>query len=102
MERLVEDIILPNLYFSNLFTCVECMKGKLIFKVRKSKMAKCKGILELIYIDICGHFAPPTFGGYKYFISFIDDFSYFGYVELIHEKSDSLIAFKKFKVKMEQ
>ena len=33
MERLVKDEILPNCDFSDLSTCVECVKGKLTFKV---------------------------------------------------------------------
>ena len=39
-------------------------------------------------------------GGYRYSITFIDDFSYHGHVEIIHEKSDSLVAIKEFKVKI--
>ena len=39
-------------------------------------------------------------GGYKYFITFIDYFSCYGHVELIHEKSNSLKAFNVFKAKM--
>ena len=52
-------------------------------------------------MEICGPFTPTTLGGYRYFITFTDDFSSYRYVELIHEKSDSLIPFKEFKVKME-
>ncbi|WJZ89460.1 hypothetical protein VitviT2T_008680 [Vitis vinifera] len=44
---------------------------------------------------------PTTLGGSKYFITFIDDFSRYGYVELIHQKSDSLNVFKAFKAKVE-
>ena len=33
-------------------------------------------------------------------MTFIDDFSHYGHVELIREKSDSLVGLKKFKVKM--
>ena len=44
---------------------------------------------------------PTTLGGYKYFITFIDDFSRYGYVELIHEKSNSLNVFKAFKATVE-
>ena len=101
MERLVKDEILPNLDFSYLSTCVECVKGKLISKVRKDKIARCGDVLELIHIDICGPFTPTTFGGYRYFITFTNDFSHYGHVELIYKKSDSLVAFKEFKVKME-
>ena len=48
-----------------------------------------------------GPLAPTTLGGHKYFITFIDDFSRYGYVELIHENFDSLIVFKAFKAKVE-
>ena len=44
---------------------------------------------------------PTTLGGYKYFITFIDDFSRYGYVELIHQKSNSLNVFQAFKAKVE-
>ena len=59
----------------------------------------CLGLF--IYIYICGSFTPLAMGGYKYFITFIDDYSHYGFVELIHEKSDSLEAFKAFKSKFE-
>lgn len=58
-------------------------------------------LLELIHIDIYGHFTPPTLGGYRFFITFIDDFSRDGYVELIREKYDALVTFNDFKVRME-
>ena len=40
-------------------------------------------------------------GGYKYFITFLDDYSRYGFVELIREKFESLEAFKAFKAKVE-
>ena len=51
--------------------------------------------------DICGHLTPTALEGYKYFITFIDDFSRYGHVKLIHEKFDSLNVFKAFKAKVE-
>ena len=54
-------------------------------------------MLELIHIDICGPISPASMGGYRYFITFIDDFSRFGWIELIQEKTNSLDAFKSFK-----
>lgn len=36
-----------------------------------------------------------------YFIIFIDDFSRYGYVDYICNKSNALTAFKEFKMKME-
>ena len=40
-------------------------------------------------------------GGYTYFITFIDDYSYYGFVELIREKFESLEAFEA-KVELQQ
>ena len=101
MERLVNDGILSNLDFSDLSTCVECVKGKLTSKERKDKIARCGDVLGLIYTDICGPFTPTALGGYRYFITFTNDFSHYGHVELIREKSNYLVSFKEFKVKME-
>ena len=101
MERLVKDGILPNLNFFDLSTCVECVKMKLTSKVQKDKTARCGDVLELIHIDICGPFTLTALGGYMHFITFTDDFSRYEHVELIREKSDSLVAFKELKVKME-
>ena len=61
----------------------------------------CGGTLDLIHTDICGPLTPTALGVYKYFITFIDDLSRYGYVELIHEQSDSLNVFKAFKAKVE-
>ena len=70
-------------------------------KTRKEKIDRCGSTLNLIHTNICGHLTPTTLGDYKYFITVIDDFSRYGYVELIHEKFDSLNVFKAFKAKVE-
>ena len=38
------------------------------------------------------HFDTPTINGEKYFITFIDDFSRYSYIYLLHEKFQSLNA----------
>ena len=54
-------------------------------------------LLESIHTDLCGPFVPPAMGGYKHFITFIDDFSRYGHIKLIREKSESLDACNIFK-----
>lgn len=54
-------------------------------------------MLDLIHTDICGPFTHAAIGGYRYFITFINDFSRYGHVELLTEKSESLSAFQAFK-----
>ena len=70
-------------------------------KTRNEKIDRYGSTLDLIHIDICGPLTITTLGGYKYFIIFINDFSRYGYIELIHKKSDSLNVFKAFKAKVE-
>ena len=65
------------------------LKGKLIAKIRNAKADRCIDLFGVIHIDICEPFTPPAMGGYKYFITFIDDYSHYGFVELIREKSKS-------------
>ena len=88
-------------FFSKFDTCVDCIKGKLITKVRNAKIDRCTKLLRVILTDICGLFTPLAIGGYKYFFTFIDDYSRYGFVKLIREKSKSLEAFKAFQVKVE-
>ncbi|RVX08106.1 Retrovirus-related Pol polyprotein from transposon TNT 1-94 [Vitis vinifera] len=50
---------------------------------------------------ICGPFPTPSWNGQQYFITFIEDYSRYGYLYLIHEKSQSLDVFKNFKAEVE-
>ena len=60
----------------------------------KSVEQKTK-ILELIHSDLCDFHSTPSLGNKKYVITFIDDFSKFCYVYLLHTK-DRLLNFLSF------
>ncbi|KAH9657228.1 Integrase catalytic domain-containing protein [Citrus sinensis] len=75
--------------------------GKLTAKTRKERTQRSQQVLELVHTDICGPFTHIAIGGYKYFITFIDDFSRYGHVELLVEKSESLSVFQAFKANVE-
>jgi len=96
----VLDEILEPLDLSDFKVCVECIKGKWT-NIRKLGVERAKDILELIHTDICGPFPTPSWNGQQYFISFIDDYSRYGYLYLIHEKSQSLDIFNCFKAEVE-
>ena len=51
--------------------------------------------------DIYGPFPTAAWNGQQYFIMFIDDYSRYGYLYLIHEKSQSLDMFKSYKAEVE-
>jgi len=47
-----------------------------------------------VYTDIFGPFSVVSWNGHRYFITFTDDYSRYGYLYLIYEKSQSLNMFK--------
>ena len=86
LERLVKDGILPNLDFTDLGVCMDCIKGKQTKHTKKGATRSTK-LLEIIHTDICGPFDASSFGREKYFITFINDFLCYTYIYLLHEKS---------------
>ncbi|KAJ4710364.1 Retrovirus-related Pol polyprotein from transposon TNT 1-94 [Melia azedarach] len=100
IERLVLDEILDPLDFTDFDICVNCIKGKQTNK-RRFEANRILDVLELIHTDICGPFPTVAWNGQQYFIMFIDDFSRYGYIYLIHEKSQALDVFKNYKAEVE-
>jgi len=59
-------------------------------------MFKVAKLLKLIHIDL-GDFYSSPFGGKKYYVAFIDDFSRYCQVHLLHTRSEALEKFRIFK-----
>ena len=95
VERLINSRILPHLDSDDLEIFVACVKEKLT-KTKKNGATHSQNLLEIVHTDISGPYSS-TLCGNKYFITFIDDFSRYGYVFFIKEKSDALEMFKVFR-----
>jgi len=54
----------------------------------------------LVYTNICDPFPVASWNGHRYFITFIDDYSRYEYLYLIHEKSQSLDMLKIYKTEV--
>ncbi|RVW81185.1 Retrovirus-related Pol polyprotein from transposon TNT 1-94 [Vitis vinifera] len=80
--------------------CIYVGDGKQT-KTKKLGANRATDVLELIHTDICGPYPTASWNGQQYFITFIDDYSRYGYLFLIHEKSQSLDVFKTFKAEVE-
>ena len=81
IKRLVNDGVLSTLDYTDFEICVDCIKGKQTNKSKKNAN-RSSNILEIIHTDIC---CPDTdMPGQKYFITFIDDYSRYMYVYLLH------------------
>ena len=57
---------------------------------------KSKGVLKLIQIDVCGPLNVRDREDFKYFITFIDDYSRYDYVHLLHHNSEAFEKIKEF------
>ena len=100
IERLIKKSILSPLEFLDLEQCINCIKGKCVKKINKDAKRRA-GILEIIHIDICGPFPIKSVDGYDSFITFTYDYSHYGYIYPIKERSEALDKFKIFKAKVE-
>ena len=60
------------------------------------------GILEIIHTDVCGPMSVEARGGYRYFLTFTDDLSRYGYIYLMKHKSETFEKFKEFQSEVEK
>ena len=97
---MIKKSILSPLEFLDLEQCIDCIKGKYVKKIKKDTK-RSAGILEIVHTDICDPFPMKSVDGYDLFITFTDDYSRFGYIYLIKERSEALDKFKIFKAEIE-
>ncbi|GJW66094.1 retrotransposon protein, putative, ty1-copia subclass [Tanacetum coccineum] len=60
-----------------------------------------EGLLNLVHTDVCGPFRSATKDGKRYYVTFTDDFSRYGYVYLIKHKLDTFEVFKRYQNEVE-
>ena len=65
------------------------------------KVERTTFLLELVHSDVCDIYSNPTREGKKYFVTFIDDFSKFCYIYLLHSKDEVLSKFMVYKTEVE-
>lgn len=76
--------------------CEICMKGKQCRLPFGPISSRTSEVLELIHSDVCGEL-PESFGGFRYFLTFIDDFSRKGFTYFIKNRSESFEKFNSFR-----
>lgn len=57
---------------------------------------RVKEPLELIHSDVFGRVKEESINGFRYMVTFIDDFSRYMWVYFLIEKSEVLSKFKEF------
>ena len=77
--------------FTNLGICVDCIKGKHTKHTSKKKATRSTQLNEIIRIDIFEPHEVLFVDKEKYFITFIDDFSRYGYISICYIKKSQLV-----------
>ena len=93
---------MPPLSLPRSHVCEACILGKMHrYSFPKDGSVRASRKLQLIHSDVCGPMATPSYAGYSYFCTFIDDFTRFAWVVPLRNKSDVLDAFQTFVTRVE-
>ncbi|XP_070010455.1 uncharacterized protein [Nicotiana sylvestris] len=79
--------------------CPMARKSKLLFP---SNSISTKKIFELIHVDIWGPYKDPTYDGYKYFLTIVDDYSRGTWTYLLSNKSNAFIVLKSYLIMVQR
>src|SRR6187401_1996561 len=101
MRKLHADGLLESLDFESLDTCEPCLMGKMTRTPFSGTMERASDLLEIIHTDVCGLMSVTARGGYRYFLTFTDDLSRYGYIYLMKHKSETFEKFKQFQSEVE-
>ena len=92
---------LPEIQSKHDGICKGCVKGKNTKNTFPSSDNKEKGILQIIYSDVCGPMSSSSLSRYVYYVSFIDDFSRKTQIYILKNKDEVFSKFKEFKALIE-
>ena len=101
MKKLHTDGLLEPLDYESLGTCEPCLMGKMAKTSFSGTMERATDLLEIIHTDVCGPMNIEARGGYRYFLTFTDDLSRYGYIYLMKHKSETFEKFKEFQSEVE-
>ncbi|KAJ9553519.1 hypothetical protein OSB04_017564 [Centaurea solstitialis] len=96
VELLLKGGFLGTFDYKPFDNCESCLSGKMTKQPFNKENERATDLLEIIHTDVCGPFSHVARGGYRYFITFTDDFSRYGYVYLMRHKSESFERFREF------
>jgi hypothetical protein len=86
MKKLHADGLLESLDCESFDTCEPCLMGKMTKTPFSGTMERANDLLEIIHTDVCGPMSVEARGGYRYFLTFTDDLSRYGYIYLMKHK----------------
>lgn len=76
--------------------CEVCTQGKMCQTRNREPDQRAKAPLEFVHCDLAGPIEPVAKDGFKYALSFVDDFSGTNMIYFLRQKSDAVEATEKF------
>ena len=92
MKKIHADGFLESLDYESFDACEPCLLGKMTKTPFFGTMERANNLLEIIHTDVWG---------YRYFLTFTDDLSRYGYIYLMKPKSETFEKFKEFQSEVE-
>ncbi|KAJ9552405.1 hypothetical protein OSB04_016450 [Centaurea solstitialis] len=96
VELLLKGGFLGTFDFKPFDNYESCLSGKMTKEPFNKDNERASGLLEIVHTDVCGPFSHEARGGYRYFITFSDNFSRYGYVYLMRHKAESFEKFREY------
>ncbi|GJU83975.1 retrotransposon protein, putative, ty1-copia subclass [Tanacetum coccineum] len=97
IEKLQHDGLLKSTHSESFDECVSCLFGKMTMKPFSHRTERVTDLLRLIHMNDCVPVRHVSRQCASYFITFMDDFSHYGYVYLLKHKHEVFEIFKVFK-----
>ena len=69
--------------YESFAACKPCLMGKTTKTPFSGTMERATDLLEIIHTDVWGPMSVEARGGYRYFLTFTDDLSRYGYIYLM-------------------
>ena len=86
MKKLHADGLSESLDYESFDACEPCLMGKMTKTPFSGTMVQATDLLQIIHTDVGSPMRIDARGGYRYFLTFTDDLSRYGYIYLMKHK----------------
>ncbi|GKA64134.1 retrotransposon protein, putative, ty1-copia subclass [Tanacetum coccineum] len=101
IKKLQQDGLLKSMDEESFDQCVSCLTGKMTRKPFPHRTERATDLLGIIHTYVCGPLRHVSRQDASYFITFMDDYSRYGYIYLLKHKHEVFETFKVFKNEVE-
>lgn len=81
--------------------CDACTLGKLRQSSSTSSFHRETRVLDLVHSDLIGPINPHSSSGFKYILTFVDDFTRYNHIYLLKSKDETFSKFRQYKYLVE-